>query len=182
MESEKIAHFPGEAKREKCLYFQVETVIQSFFWRECMFEVVRDLILSKDVCVMATVNKDKPYCSLMAYAPDDECRHLYMATRSDTRKWLYLQENPNASLLIDSRDEDIPTVRFTAKALTITGRREELTEADRARATELLAARHAHLAEFLQDPLVEVICIRCESFLLLEGVSKSHYIEMPKKR
>lgn len=147
-----------------------------------MFEVVRDLILSKDVCVLATVNKDRPHCSLMAYAPDDECRHLYMATRSDTRKWRYLLENPHASLLIDSRDEDIPSARFKAKALTIAGRRQALAESDRSRAVELLAMRHAHLSEFLQDPLVEVICIRCESFLLLEGVSKSHYIEIPKKR
>ncbi len=147
-----------------------------------MFEVVRDLILSKDVCVLATVNKDKPHCSLMAYAPDDECRHLYMATRSDTRKWRNLIDNSNASLLIDSRDEDIPTTRFAAKALTITGSRQALAEPDRAKAMEILAARHAHLSEFLQDPLVEVICIRCESFLLLEGVSKSHYIEVPKKK
>ena len=62
-----------------------------------MFEIVKNLILSKDVCVLATINKDRPHCSLMAYVAEEDCRRVYMATRSDTRKWSNLQDNPYAT-------------------------------------------------------------------------------------
>jgi len=147
-----------------------------------MFEIVKNLILSKDVCVLATINKDRPHCSLMAYVAEEDCRRVYMATRSDTRKWSNLQDNPYASILIDSRGDNPAPDRIGAKALTISGRNLALGRDERTRAEMMLANKHAHLAEFLQDPLVGVICVECESFLLLEGVSKSHYIEVPKKK
>jgi len=75
---------------------------------------MKSLVLSKDSCVLATSARDKPYCSLMVYTADDQCREIYMVTYRKGTKYANLKENPNVSLLIDTREEhqgeDRPTL------------------------------------------------------------------------
>jgi nitroimidazol reductase NimA-like FMN-containing flavoprotein (pyridoxamine 5'-phosphate oxidase superfamily) len=84
-----------------------------------MLEKMKSLAREKDICVLATVSNKKPHCSLMAYVTDDECREIYMVSHKQTRKYKNLLENPSASLLIDTREENLGTSRPEAKALTV---------------------------------------------------------------
>ena len=70
-----------------------------------MLERMKAVVREKDICVLATVSGDKPHCSLMAYAADDDCREIYMVTHRKTNKYKNLKENPAVSLLIDTREE-----------------------------------------------------------------------------
>lgn len=141
-----------------------------------MIERMIELLRSKDLCVLATVSGGAPHCSLMAYVPDESGRSLYMATRKDTTKFENLRENPRVSLLVDTRDDPAGDTQNPTRALTVSGRYEPVgseAEGDRARAA--LRERHPRLAPILEDPETEILCIRIDSFLLLDGPVDAHF-------
>ena len=68
-----------------------------------MLAEMKQLAMEKTICVLATVAGNKPYCSLMAYATDENCTEIYMATQRSTQKFRNLAANPAVppSLLAD---------------------------------------------------------------------------------
>lgn len=141
-----------------------------------MLNEIEELIRKKDICVLATVSDDKPHCSLMAYATDSGCREFYMATRRETKKFRNLSGNPNVSLLIDTREENMGPDRNNASALTVSGRVEEIREQEKKMETcLLLLGKHPRMEQFLNQEDLAVLCVKAESFLLLKGTSDAHY-------
>jgi len=141
-----------------------------------MLDKMKTLVKEKDICVLATASGNKPHCSLMAYATDDECSELYMVTNRDTRKYRNLVQNSTVSLLIDTRDEVQYSGRLKAKALTVEGEFELIEEAaKKALVRDRLRAKHPHLEELISHPDSEVFSIRVTSFLLLEGPTDAYF-------
>jgi nitroimidazol reductase NimA-like FMN-containing flavoprotein (pyridoxamine 5'-phosphate oxidase superfamily) len=141
-----------------------------------MLADMQKLIREKNVCVLATISEGKPYCSLMAYAADEEGREIYLATLRDTRKFRNLMANAAVSLLIDSR-ETIP--RTEAQALTAEGVCAPIEDPGRrAIARERLLAANPHLESFLDDPRCALVCVRLTSLLLLKGLTEAHRAEL----
>jgi nitroimidazol reductase NimA-like FMN-containing flavoprotein (pyridoxamine 5'-phosphate oxidase superfamily) len=146
-----------------------------------MIESMKKLAKEKDICVLATVSGEKPHCSLMAYATDDDCSEIYMATHRGTKKFRNLMENPSVSLLIDTREEHKGSHRPEAKAMTVSGAFERLEDDQQTLwARARLLNRHPHLKEFMDHPDAEVICIKIRSFLLLDGLTDAHFEEIPE--
>lgn len=143
---------------------------------EEMLNKMKDLMKQKDICVLATVSGNKPHCSLMAYATDEQCREIYMVTHRSTKKYKNLMENPWASLLIDTRDEHSGPRRLQGKALTVSGVFQEINdETKKGLVREMLVEKNPHLKAFALQPDVEVISIKVESLLLLEGLTDSYF-------
>lgn len=138
-----------------------------------MLDRMKALARKKSMCVLATDSGGRPYCSLMAYVTDEDCGEIYMVTHRNTQKYKNLLRNPAVSLLIDSRD-DAPRQRVNA--LTVEGSFEKIAEdAKRARVKKRLLKAHPHLADFVNQADAEVLCIKVDAFLLLDGLSESHY-------
>jgi nitroimidazol reductase NimA-like FMN-containing flavoprotein (pyridoxamine 5'-phosphate oxidase superfamily) len=138
-----------------------------------MLTEMKALAREQNICVLATVAGQKPYCSLMAYVTDQNCTEMYMVTHKNTNKYKNLLKNPSVSLLIDTRKI---STRSTAKALTVAGvctviENEEKRNKVRA---ELLAV-HPHLAEFINHSEAEILCVQIHSFLLLNGLQEAHF-------
>jgi nitroimidazol reductase NimA-like FMN-containing flavoprotein (pyridoxamine 5'-phosphate oxidase superfamily) len=141
-----------------------------------MLDKMKALVREKDMCVLATVSNNRPHCSLMAYVANDACTEIYMVTFKDTKKYRNLRENPWVSLLIDTREEDRGSRRPEAKALTVTGVFEQIgDDSMRLQIREALMRRHAQLEGFADQPDAEVFSIRIHSFLLLDGLTNSHF-------
>lgn len=131
------------------------------------------LVKEKNICVLATVADGKPYCSLMAYVTDENCKEIYMVTHKNTNKYVNLMKNPSVSLLIDTRDI---SPRSEAKALTVEGTYAAIeSEEKRKRVRAKLLAAHPDLAGFLNHPEAEILCIKIRSFLLLNGLQEAHF-------
>jgi nitroimidazol reductase NimA-like FMN-containing flavoprotein (pyridoxamine 5'-phosphate oxidase superfamily) len=146
-----------------------------------MIDLMKKLAREMDICVLATVSGRKPHCSLMAYTTDEDCSEIYMATHRSTRKFKNLTENPSVSLLIDTREEHKGSHRSEAKALTVSGVFQRLEDNQkRAWVKARLLSRHPHIREFLDHPDAEVIRIKIQSFLLLEGLTDAHFEEIPE--
>lgn len=141
-----------------------------------MREQMTAMVKENDSCVLATASENRPHCSLMAYVADDTGEKLYMATPADSRKFTNLEKNPAVSLLIDTRAR--PEEEKT-RALTVSGTCIRVKDPkERAAAAEKLLAVHPRLAELLDDPGVEILCVTVSSFLLLNGVSDAHFLEV----
>jgi nitroimidazol reductase NimA-like FMN-containing flavoprotein (pyridoxamine 5'-phosphate oxidase superfamily) len=141
-----------------------------------MLERMKALVREKDICVLATVSGTKPHCSLMAYATDDNGLKIYMVTHRHTTKYQNLMENPNVSLLIDTREEHPGAERPHGKALTVSGTFDPIAGGEnRRRIHARLLEKHPHLSAFMNDPDAEPFCIKVTSFLLLDGLTDAHF-------
>jgi nitroimidazol reductase NimA-like FMN-containing flavoprotein (pyridoxamine 5'-phosphate oxidase superfamily) len=138
-----------------------------------MLDQIKALAREENMCVLATDAGGKPYCSLMAYVTDESCEEIYMVTHRSTQKYKNLLENPAVSLLIDSREK---TPRSRIQALTVEGSFHKVTDvAKETKVKRMLIDSHPHLAEFAAHADAELLCIKVESFLLLDGLSKAYF-------
>ena len=145
-----------------------------------MLETIKILIKSRDICALSTVSDGEPHCSLMSYVTDDECREFYMITLPATKKYRNLEDNGAASLLIDTREDDVDRKRQDIRALTVRGVFRRIDERREEEAIlQKLLRRHPHLKEFAENRESKVFVVRATSFQLLEGVSRSYFVELP---
>jgi nitroimidazol reductase NimA-like FMN-containing flavoprotein (pyridoxamine 5'-phosphate oxidase superfamily) len=141
--------------------------------RRTMLVEMKQLVKEKNICVLATIAGHKPYCSLMAYASNEDCTEIYMATHRSTRKFRNISENPAVSLMIDTREE-VP--RTQARALTVEGACTWIEDPSKKQLAQArLLSRHPHLKEFLSHIDNEILCVRIGSFLLLKGLTEAHH-------
>ncbi len=137
---------------------------------------MKELVLANNTCVLATTTENKPHCSLMAYVADEGCDEIHMATHHDTRKYRNLRQNPNVSLLIDTRAQNPGEEREDEKALTVAGKFQPIEDEEKRRLVlKKMREVHPHLKDFFQDRGVVFFSVKVESFLLLEGVSKAYF-------
>jgi len=141
-----------------------------------MLEKMKDFVRKKNICVLATVSGDKPYCSLMAYITDVTCEEIYMVTHKNTTKFNNLQKNPLVSLLIDSRETQ---PRSNAQALTISGVFIPLIDENKKqKIRDRMLESFPHMKDFIHHPESELIRIKINSFLLLDGLIESHFMSL----
>jgi nitroimidazol reductase NimA-like FMN-containing flavoprotein (pyridoxamine 5'-phosphate oxidase superfamily) len=141
-----------------------------------MLEKMKALVRKKNICVLATVSGDKPYCSLMAYITDAACDEIYMVTHRNTTKFNNLQKNPSVSLLIDSRETQ---PRSNAQALTIDGVFIPLIDENKKqKIRDRMMESFPHMKDFIHHPESELIRIKINSFLLLDGLTESQFISL----
>ncbi|BCS88408.1 pyridoxamine 5'-phosphate oxidase family protein [Pseudodesulfovibrio sediminis] len=127
-------------------------------------QIIDQLILAKDTCVLATSDGIKPHTSLMIYFVDHATMKFYFLSGKDSRKHKNLKKCPHVSLLIDRRDEDV--------ALTIEGvyspiKRKQTVEA----ITKLYLMKHPDMKEFADHPETELIRIEGKHAMLVQGHS-----------
>ena len=141
-----------------------------------MLEKMTAFVRQKNVCVLATVSDHKPYCSLMAYITDGSCKEIYMVTHKNTTKFNNIQKNPSVSLLIDSRETQ---PRSNAQALTIDGVFIPLIDDNkRQNIRDRMLESFPHMKNFLHHPESEIIRVKINSFLLLDGLIESHFVSL----
>ena len=144
-----------------------------------MIEKMKRLVRENSTCVLATALDNRPHCSLMSYAVDPLCTTIYMVTHKETKKYRNLQQNPNVSLLIDTRAKDRPAESLPVMALTVTGiLKSPMDSEEGVLARGLLLDRHPPLREFLQDTGAEIFAVTIRSFQLLEGIKDASFFSV----
>ena len=141
-----------------------------------MLEKMKELVRKKNICVFSTVSGNKPYCSLMVYITDVTCEEIYMVTHKNTTKFNNLQKNPLVSLLIDSRETQ---PRSNAQALTIAGVFIPLIDENKKqKIRDRMLESFPHMKDFIHHPESELIRIKINSFLLLDGLTESNFVSL----
>jgi nitroimidazol reductase NimA-like FMN-containing flavoprotein (pyridoxamine 5'-phosphate oxidase superfamily) len=134
---------------------------------------MKQLVRGKSICVLSTIAGNKPYCSLMAYASNDDGTEIYMATHRSTKKFRNLCANPAVSLMIDTRED---ASRSQVRALTVEGACEWIEDdARKGVVRSRLLSLHPHLKDFLAHTDSELLCVKIKAFLLLKGLTEAHH-------
>lgn len=141
-----------------------------------MRDKIIDILRSRNICVLATVSGNRPHCSLMAYSTNDECRELYMLTLRNTEKFRNLNDNPEVSILIDTREDNSKDRRAQASALTVEGTAGEVTDPPHIGFIKAkLLEDHPQLKELTDLQDCAILRVKIGSFLLLDGLKDAHY-------
>lgn len=129
-------------------------------------DILKELCRNQPLAVLSTAAGSAPYANLVAVAFTLNFRHLFFATSRTTRKWRNLSSNPQVSLLMDNRSNQV--VDFDqAAAATILGTAKELIGADREEGQKLYLAKHPHLADFLSAPDCALFQVTIEQIYLV---------------
>jgi nitroimidazol reductase NimA-like FMN-containing flavoprotein (pyridoxamine 5'-phosphate oxidase superfamily) len=143
-----------------------------------MLEEMKALAREKNSCVLATIVDSKPYCSLMAYVTNNACTEIYMVTHRQTQKFKNLAANPAVSLMFDNRDT---SPRTAARAMTVEGVFQKITDSTKElEVRRKLLSAHPYLSQFMGNPEAEVFQINIKSFLLLDGLTRASFEEVPE--
>ena len=128
--------------------------------------VLQELCRSQPLAVLATDAGSHPYASLVAVAVTEDLRHLYFATPRATRKWSNLTRNPQVSLLLDNRTNQVSDFRRSAAA-TLLGTSQELEGIDREEGLRVYLSRHPHLADFATSPSCALFKVQLDRIYLV---------------
>jgi len=129
-------------------------------------DILKELCRSQPFAVLATAAGSAPYTNLVAVAFTLDFRHLFFATSRTTRKWRNLSSNPQVSLLMDNRSNQIEDFNKAAAA-TILGTAKELIGIDREEGQNLYLAKHPHLTEFIAAPGCALFRVTIEQLYLV---------------
>ncbi len=127
---------------------------------------LEELCRSQPLAALATDAGSHPYVSLVAVAITDDLRHLYFATPRATRKWANLASNPQVSLLLDNRSNQVSDFRRAAAA-TLLGTAKEIDGPEREEGLTFYLSRHAHLADFTAAPSCSLFKVQIERIFLV---------------
>jgi nitroimidazol reductase NimA-like FMN-containing flavoprotein (pyridoxamine 5'-phosphate oxidase superfamily) len=101
-----------------------------------LLAVIRNLVESQKLAVLATQNHGQPYSNLIAFAATTDLKYLLFATTRATRKYANLMADPRVAMLVDNRKNDVSDFAEAA-ALTALGKAWELHGVERQRFLEV---------------------------------------------
>ena len=138
--------------------------------------IVRELLASQRLAVLATEAQGNPYTSLIAFAAAPDLMALVFATPRPTRKFSNLSGNARVSLLVDNRtnrEEDFSD----AAAATILGTAREATGEEWESSIALLLGKHPYLSSFARSPNCAIFRVDVEAYYVVnrfQSVSELH--------
>ena len=144
--------------------------------KESCIQMVKD----NHFCVLSTSKNNLPNSSLMLYLSNEEGDTLYMVTRKGSLKHANVVENPEVSLLIDTR-ENIKTSYSSVRALTAYGTASIIGDQEEESALfSLLTEKHPDLSVFSRMKDACIIKVTVKKFLYLDGIEDAKYYTLPE--
>jgi uncharacterized pyridoxamine 5'-phosphate oxidase family protein len=128
-------------------------------------EIVKDVLASQFLAVLASVDIGKPYSNLVAFAITEDLKTIVFVTNRDTRKYRNIIADENVSLLIDSRTNQ-PSDFSMSVALTIIGSAREAENEERENLISLYLTKHPHLSQFVNNPTQAVMRITVADYIV----------------
>jgi heme iron utilization protein len=129
------------------------------------------LLRSQTLSVLATHRRGQPHVSLVAFAATTDSRELIFATTRTSRKFVNLQADPRAALLIDSRTHQESDFHL-GQALSATGTVIELSGPEKNSRLQLFLIKQPHLREFVQSPSCALMSMHVQVYNLVSKFQK----------
>ena len=138
-------------------------------------EILRDLLESQLLGVLATHHDGEPYTSLVGFAVTEDLKQMLFATGKTTRKRANLVADARASMLVDNRTNS-PADFTEASAATAVGVVEEVSGAGRSEFDRLFLAKHPQLESFVHSPSCVRLRLRVSVYMVVTHFQ--HVIEL----
>lgn len=143
--------------------------------QERLQDMIRSLLQTQPLAVLATQSQGQPYTNLMAFAATHDLKQVVFATNRATRKFANLLADPRVALLVDNRANN-PADFTDAAAVTLLGRAWELQGRERQPYLELYLAKHPYLQEFVAAPACALLQVTVEKCILVTRFQEVHQI------
>lgn len=127
--------------------------------------VIRNLLESQKLAVLATQNQGQPYTNLIAIAASVDLKYLIFATTRATRKFANLMADPRVAVLVDNRKNEVDDFNEAA-ALTALGKAWELHGIERQQFLGFYLDKHPYLKEFVADPTCALLRIKVDKYIV----------------
>ncbi len=143
-----------------------------------MEDKAKKMIAEGSLCVLSSCSEDIPNSSLMQYISDETADKIYMITLKDSTKYRNISQNPRVSLLIDTRDQ-LTSDTERIRSLIVYGTAKILEDqAAKIDILKRLVEKHRNLIPLSEKSDCQVIQVRVERLLLLDGVDEGHYVDV----
>lgn len=140
------------------------------------------MVNENSFCVLSTCKDNLTNSSLMLYLADEDGLRLYMVTLKGSMKYISMEENPEVSLLIDTR-ERILDGETQVKALTVYGHSTILKDEKQvAGIIKQLVKRHPSLKTLAEMKEATVVQVDVRSFLYLDGVNDAQRVTVTENK
>lgn len=137
-------------------------------------EACKTMIKENTFCVLSTSKDNAPNSSLMLYLPQDDGTKLYLITLRGSLKHQNITENPQVSLLIDTRRTDHEQ---QVKALTVYGLARILDDTPETMTImEEMVTRHPSLGTIAKNRDACIVEVAAARFLYLDGVNDLQHL------
>ncbi|WP_028325291.1 pyridoxamine 5'-phosphate oxidase family protein [Desulfatirhabdium butyrativorans] len=132
-------------------------------------EIMKSLIRSQSMGVLAVLSEGRPHCALMAYVCDESAERLFFVTLKNTAKYRAILRHETVGFLIDTRCEGLGD-RSRIQALTLSGVCRPIMDAGLARAIRgRILENHPHLTDLIADPEAAVLEYSIHCLQLQDG-------------
>lgn len=126
-------------------------------------KVIKDLLTSQNLAVIATQKEGQTFTNLVAFAATDDLKHLVFATTRATRKYANLMADSRMSMMIDNRQNQASDFH-NATAIAAIGRVEEVRGTEKADFMKLYLSKHPHLKAFATAPTCALMKLRVDRY------------------
>jgi heme iron utilization protein len=116
-------------------------------------EVVRDVLKTQNLGVLATFGEKYPYTSLVGFVAGENERTIIFTTLRNTRKYQHLTQRPEVSILISTGTND-PSDFQESSAVTAFGEAREATPSEK----DSFKALYLNKFPFLENFTLDVGC------------------------
>jgi nitroimidazol reductase NimA-like FMN-containing flavoprotein (pyridoxamine 5'-phosphate oxidase superfamily) len=140
-------------------------------------KLLESILKSQYLGVLSSIEYNRPYSNLIAFAETGDFKSILFATERNTRKYSNIKTNSNVSLLIDSRSNQ-STDFSTALALTAIGSAVEVEADDRKKMLSIFIDKQPHLVQFVNSKTTALIVINVSDYIIAGFNSPPMHISM----
>lgn len=133
--------------------------------------VIRRVLASQKLGVLATWEPRSPYQSLVAFAVSRDLRHIYFATAVSTRKFANLSRSPGVSILFDNRKNTAADFH-QAVAVIAQGSADQVPSRSKKGVLGLFLKKHPALDAFVHSPDCRLFRIRVKTYVVVTEFQK----------
>ena len=129
-------------------------------------EVVRDVLKTQNLGVLATFGEQDPYTSLVGFVMGENERTMIFTTLRNTRKYLYLIQRPEVSILINTGTNHASDFQESS-AITAFGEAREAASSEKDSFKALYLTKFPFLKDFTLDAECAFIKVDIKKYLVV---------------
>lgn len=140
---------------------------------EDLSELIKRLLASQRLAVIATQSEGQPYSNLVAFAEADNLRSLLFVTGRDTKKYSNIVASKRIAVLVDSRTNQAADIN-RAIAVTALGNVEEVATDNKDYLSGIYLSKHPQLEDFLHKPSNALMRVAVTDYIVASFESVGH--------
>jgi nitroimidazol reductase NimA-like FMN-containing flavoprotein (pyridoxamine 5'-phosphate oxidase superfamily) len=145
--------------------------------KQAILKKIAGLLTGQKFGVLATLGKDYPYGSMVAFSNSRDMKQILFATKRATSKYKNLKDRPQVSIFIDNRSNQEADLE-SAIGLTALGDARELSGKEHGKRGKVFLLKHPYLRDFLTASDCALFLIKVRAYYVVLNFQEVHEVIM----